>query len=154
MSVGPVTDSDLVKATLQRSRLIAGALAAGVLALTAVSGFVQLGPVGFADKLVLPVGILGLLTLVAGWRVYGAMAERAATIDDVEDGCARYTTALMIALAMTEAGAFLGIVVYMLGAEIMALTGVLTHVLLTGILWPGAERIRPFLGRAERSYLG
>ncbi len=41
----------------------------------------------------------------------------------------------------------------MLGAGIMALTGVLTHVLLTAILWPGNEKIRPFLGRAEHSFL-
>ncbi|NIM01585.1 MAG: hypothetical protein GTN89_12220 [Acidobacteria bacterium] len=146
-------DSDLVRITLQRNRLTAAALAMGVLVLAGVSGFVALGPVGFAGSLTLPAGVLGLLLLVAGWRVYGAMAERAAAIDDVGTGCARYTTSLLIALAMTEGGAFLGIVAYMLGAGIMALTGVLTHVLLTAILWPGNEKIRPFLGRAEHSFL-
>jgi hypothetical protein len=108
--------------------------------------------VGFAASLSFPVGLLGLIMLVAGWRVFVTMGERASEIEDVASGCARYTTALLIALALTEGVAFLGIVTYMLGAGILALTGVLTHVLLTGILWPSAEKIRPFLGRAAASF--
>lgn len=142
-----------VQATLQRNRLMLAALAAGVLFLAGVSGFVELGPVDFADSFSFPVGLLGLIMLVVGWRVYVTMGERASEIEDVSIGCARYTTALLIALALTEGAAFLGIVAYTLGAGILALTGVLTHVLLTGILWPAAENIRPFLGRAARGVI-
>ncbi len=149
----PSTDADLVGITLQRNRLTAGALAVGVLALAGVSGFLDLEPVSFADRLTLPAGLLGLVMLVVAWRVYGALVERAAAIDDVGTGCARYTTTLLIALALTEAGAFLGIVASLLGAGMMALTGVLTHVLLTGVLWPSNEKIRPFLGRAGHTFL-
>ena len=141
-----------VQATLQRNRLVVAGLAAGVLFAAGVSGFVEFGSVGFAASLSFPVGLLGLIMLVAGWRVFVTMGERASEIEDVASGCARYTTALLIALALTEGVAFLGIVTYMLGAGIVALTGVLTHVLLTGILWPSAEKIRPFLGRAAASF--
>jgi len=146
-------DRELVQATLQRNRLMVAALAAGVLFLAAVSGFLDLGRVDFAASLALPVGLLGLITLVVGWRVYVVLGERASGIEDVDSGCARYTTALLIALALTEGVAFLGIVAYMLGAGVMALTGVLTHVLLTAVLWPGAEKVRPFLGRAGRRFI-
>jgi len=146
-------DRESVLATIARNRLIVGALAAGVLSLTAVSGFVSLGPVSFAARLSLPVGLAGLMTLVAGWRVYVGKGERASEVEDVAAGCAGYTTALLISLALTEAAAFLGIVAYILGAGIVALTGVLTHVLLTAVLWPAAEKIRPFLGRAGHAFL-
>ena len=141
-----------VQATLQRNRLMVAALAGGVLFLAGVSGFVELGPVDFIDNFSFPLGLLGLIMLVVGWRVYVAMGERASEIEDVASGCARYTTALLIALALTEGVAFVGIVAYTLGAGIVALTGVLTHVLLSGILWPAAVKMRPFLGRAAVSF--
>lgn len=146
-------DRELVQATLVRNRLMVAALAGGVLLLAGVSGFIDLGPVDFAARSSLPIGLLGLIMLVVGWRVHAAMGERASEIDDVAAGCARYTTALLIPLALTEGVAFVGIVAFMLGAELVALTGVLTHVLLTGVLWPTAEKARPFLGRAGRSFI-
>jgi len=147
------TDRELVQATLQRSRLMVIALAAGVLFLAGVGASVDFGRVDFAAGLSLPVGLGGLVMLVVGWRVYAAMGERACQVEDVATGCARYSTALLVALALTEGVAFIGIVAYMLGAGITALTGVLTHVLLTGMLWPATEKIRPFLGRAGRSVI-
>lgn len=149
---GPA-DRELVQATLARNRLMVVALAGGMLLLAAVSGFVDLGSVDFADRLSLPAGLAGLIALVVGWRMYVAMGEHASQVEDIAGGCARYTTALLTALALTEGVAFLGIVAYMLGAGIVALTGVLAHVLLTGVLWPAAEKIRPFLGRAGRSFI-
>ena len=145
-------DRESALATIARNRLIVGALAAGVLFLAAVCGFVPLGPVSFADRLSLPAGLAGLLTLVAGWRVYVGRGECASDVEDIAAGCAGYTTALLISLVLTEAAAFFGIVAYMLGAGIVALTGVLTHVLLTAVLWPAPERIRPFLGRAGQGF--
>jgi len=131
--------------------MVAG-LAAGVLFLAGVSGFVDSGSVDFADRLSLPAGLAGLVMLVVGWHVYVAGSERASEVEDIATGCARYTTALLTALALTEGIAFLGILAYMLGANLLALTGVLAHVLLTGVLWPASEKIRPFLGRAGRSF--
>ncbi len=139
---------DAVQATLARTRLIVAALAAGVLCLAGIAAFVDFGRSDLGAFLGLPAGLLGLIMLVAGWRVHLALRERAARIEDLEAGCARYTTAVLIALALTEGAAFLGIVAYMLGAEVVALTGVVTHVLLTGVLWPAPEKLQPFLGRA------
>ena len=146
-------DRAAVQATLARNRLRVAALAASVLLLAAVSGFVDFGSIDFADRLSLPAGLAGLVMLVAGWRVYVTMSERASEVEDIATGCTRYTTALLTALALTEGFALLGIVAYILGASLVALTGVFSHVLLTGVLWPGAEKIRPFLGRAGRSFI-
>ncbi len=146
-------DRAAVQATLARNRLRVAALAASVLLLAAVSGFVDFGSIDFADRLSLPAGLAGLVMLVAGWRVYVTMSERASEVEDIATGCTRYTTALLTALALTEGFALLGIVAYTLGASFVALTGVFSHVLLTGVLWPGAEKIRPFLGRAGRSFI-
>jgi len=143
-----MSDRESVLTLLARSRLIVGAMAAGILFLTAVIGLIDLAPVGFADRLSLPAGLAGLLALVAGWRVFVRSGQRASDVEDVATGCTRYAAALLVALALTEAAAFLGVVAYMLGAEVMALTGVLSHVLLTAVLWPTVEKIRPFLGLA------
>lgn len=146
-------DRDMMRTALTRGRLLVTGLAAGVLFLTAVSGFVDFGSGGFADRLALPVALAGLVMLPASWHVYGAMRERAADVTDRATGYTRYGTALLTALGLTAAGAFLGIVVYMMGAGILALTGVFTHVLLTGVLWPAEEKIQPFLGRTGRSFV-
>ena len=146
-------DHDMMQTALTRSRLMVAALAGGVLFLTAVSGFIDFGLSDFADRLALPVALSGLVILPVSWQIYGSMRERAADVTDLATGYKRYGTAVLTALALTEGVAFLGIVAYMLGAEILALTGALTHVLLTGVLWPTAEKIRPFLGRTGRSFV-
>jgi hypothetical protein len=119
-----------------------------VIALTAASGLIQIAPLDSARRAGLPVGLAGLVVLPIAWRAYVALRERAGETKDIETGCARYGAALLIALAMTEGVAFVGIVFYLLGADIVALTGVLSHILLTGVLWPTAEKVAPFLGRA------
>ena len=146
-------DRETVQATLARNRVMVTALAGGVLTLAAVAGFIDLSPVSFAERLSLPAGLAGLIMLVVGWHVYGKFRERAADVQDVATGCTRYSTAILVALALTEGFAFLGIVVYMLGGSLVALTGVVTHVLLTGVLWPATEKLLPFLGRAGRHFV-
>jgi hypothetical protein len=132
----------IVEATVARNRVIVVALAGGVVLLAAVSGVVDIEPVPLAARASLAVGLAGLIALVAAWRLYSSMV---ASIESaiVEQGLARYTTALVTALAITEGVAFLGVVCYMLGGRIEALTGIVTHVLLTGVLWPTAEKARP-----------
>jgi hypothetical protein len=139
---------DAVESTVARSRMIVIAMAGGVLALTAVSRFIELESIGFARSAGLPVGLAGLVALPFGWRANVTMRERVPDNLDVETGCTRYTAALLVALAITEGIAFVGIVCYTLGSELIALTGVLTHIMLSGALWPTPERVRPFLERA------
>lgn len=146
-------DRERVEAALARTRLIVAALAGGVLVLAAGSGFVDFGGDGaFGRMLSLPVGLAGLVALVVGWRLFMTMRDRAADVEEVETGIQRYSAALLMALALTEGVAFVGVVAYMLGGTLIALTGVATHVLLTGILWPAGEKIRPFLGHAGQHY--
>ncbi len=139
---------ETVEITVRRNRMLLIALAGGVIALTAVGGLIDIEPVGFARSAGLPVGLAGLIVLPIAWRTYIALSERASGTTDVETGCTRYRAAVMVALAMTKGVAFLGIVFYMLGAEVAALTGVLTHIMLTGVLWPTPEKVSQFLGRA------
>ncbi len=143
----------MMQTALTRSRLMVAALAGGVLFLTAVSGFIDFGSGDVTDRFALPAGLAGLVMLPLSWQMYGTMRGRAADVTDLASGYKRYGRALLTALVLTEGVAFLGIVVYMMGAGIIALTGVLTHVLLTGVLWPTAEKIRPFLGRAGSSFV-
>ena len=42
----------------------------------------------------------------------------------------------------------------MLSGDWTALTGVLTHVLLAGAIWPSSDRLQPFLGTASAGYSG
>ena len=133
---------DIVVSTVARMRLIVIGMASGLIVVTAVSGVVELGPSEFAVRASLPVGLAGLMALVAGWRVYAARGPGETEVD-LTAICSRYTSALLVALAITEGVAFLGIVVYTLGGEVVALTGVASHILLSGVLWPTAEKVRP-----------
>jgi hypothetical protein len=133
---------DIVESTVSRSRVIVVAMAGGVLLFAAASGFVDLEPGRFAVRASFPVGLAGLIALVAGWRLYARM-RTAPSSADLETQCSRYSAALLAALAVTEGAALLGVVFFWLGGEIVALTGVASHVLLCGVLWPSAEKIRP-----------
>jgi hypothetical protein len=133
---------DVVETTVARNRIIALAMAGGVVFLAAIGGLVEIDPVPWAARASLAVGLIGLIALVAAWRVYSTMIASIGTAD-LEAALARYTTALISALAITEGAAFLGVVCFMLGGRIEALTGIVTHVMLTGVLWPTAEKARP-----------
>jgi len=92
---------DVVEATVARNRIIALAMAGGVVFLAAISGLVEIDPVPLAARASLAVGLIGLIALVAAWRVYSTMVASIGTAD-LEAALARYTTALISALAITE----------------------------------------------------
>jgi hypothetical protein len=114
-----------------------------LLGLTAVSGWVP-----SRDGLGLGVTIASLAGLVApvlGYRLYLWQQER---IPDDADGatrCAHYLRAVTLALSATELSALFGVAMYALTRRPFALAGVLTHVLLSGALWPTPEKLEPFL---------
>ena len=132
----------VVETTVARNRLIVLALVSGVVVLAGLAGFIEFEPIPVAASASLPLGLAGLISLVIGWRVYAAMSQPAEGAE-VEDHLARYSVALIASLAITEGVAFLGVVCYMLGGEIVAMTGVVAHVMLTGVLWPTAEKAWP-----------
>jgi dolichol kinase len=130
---------------LTRARLVAAALTGGVLMLTAVSFLFPLG--SGLERLVAPAALAGLVSPVIGYRIYSSIRDRRRTDGSRASRGAAFLRATLIALALSEGIALLGIVVFLLSGAIAALTGVLTHVLLAGAVWPTVERLDLFLGR-------
>ena len=58
---------------------------------------------------------------------------------------AAFQKATLVSLAVTEAVALGGVVVYLGSGEWMALSGVATHLLLAGAVWPSRARFESFL---------
>jgi hypothetical protein len=139
-----MTHAETPRAALMQARILVGALVAGVLALLAVSGLFQLGD--SLRFLVLPAGLVGLVSPVIGHKLYTSRRDGTPADADVATRCRRFVMATILALAITEAAALFGVVVFMLSGRWTALTGVLTHVLLAGAIWPSPDRLQPFLG--------
>ena len=144
-----MTDGGPVRVALSHSRLIVAALVGGVLVLLALSGLVpSRGALGF---LALPAGLLGLVSPVIGYKLYSTRRDGIAPQADLSARCRSFVMATVLAMAVTEGAAFVGILVFMLSGEWTALAGVLTHVLLAGAIWPSADRLQPFLGTTAPS---
>lgn len=147
-----MTDGGAVQTTLTQARLIVAALVGGVLVMLALSGFLALpGNLGFLG---LPAGLLGLVCPVIGYKLYTSRRDAIPPEADVRARCGVFMTATVLALAITEAAAFFGIVVFLLSRDWTALTGVLTHVLLAGAIWPSADRLQLFVGTASAGHSG
>jgi hypothetical protein len=129
--------------TLTATRAIATVLVATVLALAAVA--LWLSPDGTEyERIVVPVALAGLVSPVIGYRLYFRVGMRTRPDADVESRCGAFQAATVVALAVTDGVALLGIVTYMLSADLAAMTGVVTHVLLTGAIWPTRVRLEGF----------
>jgi xanthosine utilization system XapX-like protein len=128
---------------LARSRVIAAALAGGVLLLTALGAVVELpGTLGFLAG---PAALFGLVGLLIGYRLYHWLRERIPAGASEEARQARFVQATIAALAVTDAVAVFGVVVYWFSGDPFALVGVVTHVILVGAVWPTPERLEEFL---------
>ncbi len=127
---------------LRTSQLIVGALVVGPLVFAVIAGFVDLG--SRVRVLSLPAALFGVVSPVIGYRLYHTIRDRLAP--DASDGerCRAFLQANLVALAVTEAAAFLGIVAYMLSREPWGLLGLLMHVLLAAAIWPSDERFHGF----------
>ena len=132
-----------VDAVVARLRLIAAAMAGGVLLLAGLAVALTVEPVPFIFRSSLPLGLIGLVWLVAGWRLFQHLTEKSA--DQGGDGwLQRYEFATLLVFGISEGVAMLGAVWFMLGAEPIAATGVVTHLVLLGALWPTAEKAAAF----------
>jgi hypothetical protein len=130
--------------TLTATRSIAALLLLLVLAFAAVAIWLSPG-IGGYRRLVVPVALAGLVSPVIGYRLYFLVGSRTAPDADIEARCGAFQAATVIALAVTDGAALLGIVTYMLSSDLAAMTGVVTHVLLTGAIWPTRVRLESFL---------
>ena len=124
------------------ARMIAGALVGGVLLLALLVGLYD-PSIGFT-ALTAPSALLGLFAPVLGYRLHALQRQRVPAGADAVERPARYLRAVIMPLAISGGVALLGVVSFALGGGAFSLVGVLTHVLLTGALWPSAERMTHF----------
>ena len=137
---GPMTPQQ----ALTTARLIAAGLTGGVLLLVAAAGIFEVK--ANLQVLVAPAALLGLVAPVFGYRLYEMLRERVPGDASRTDRSAAFLRATIAALSVTEGIAFFGVVAYLLSQRFFALVGVLTHVILTGALWPSEQRLERFLG--------
>jgi hypothetical protein len=135
-------------AVLRQTRLIVGALVAGVLILTALSGFMPRAD--GLDGLVIPAAVIGAASPVIGFRLYQMLRERLTPGTPRSRRREAFLSANIISFAITEGAAVFGVLVYALTGAPLALIGVLMHVLLAGALWPSEEKLAGFMGQATR----
>lgn len=139
-------DDARIEGTLRRTRRVAGALALGPLVLAGVAGFLPLEPQARLAFLAAPVALVGLVSPVIGHRLFLGRGQRLPP--DREARCASYTQATILALAVTEGIALLGIVTHVLTGRLFPLVGLLSHTLLAGALWPSREKLEGWLGHS------
>ncbi len=135
--------ADLAEATLRQARLVFAALTAGAVIPLAASGWID--PPGAVPGLAFAASLIGLVSPVIGYRLYALQRERVPSGAGPAQRCRLFLRAGIVALAATEGAALLGVVGYMLSGTLSALSGVLTHVLLVGAIWPTPERLDAFL---------
>ena len=135
-------DSDARSRALMQAQLIVGLSVGGVLLLTAAGSLFDLARLlpGMAP----PIGLLGLISPVIAYRLYLLEKERIPPEADVLRRSRVFVRANLIAVAVSEFVALLGVVAYVLSGRPVALLGVLTMVLLVGAIWPSPERLESF----------
>jgi len=141
-----MTRQERIDATVATGRMMTVTLSGGLFVIAAVAALFPRSDGGsFIMRTSLFIGLAGLVALVAGWRLFAIQRERRHD-RDVESACADYQRALLLSLSITEGAAMLGVTWYYLGGGPLVLSGVMTHMLLVGALWPTAEKLEAFVG--------
>jgi len=135
--------------TLNTSRMLVGGMTVGLLAIAGASRLIQ--PTGGLRLLVGPAGLLGLVSLVIGYRLYCLLKSRVPPDADTAVRCGVYLRANILAMAVTEGVGLLGVIVHADTGEWPALIGVVTHVILAGAIWPSREGLELFLNPGAAS---
>ncbi len=141
-----------VDPTVTAGRTLAVGLVAGVLLLTLLAGLYDLS-IGFT-ALTAPAALLGLVNPVLGYRIHVRQWQRIPADAQAADRRACYLRSIVLPLAVSEGVATLGVVSFALGGGAFSLVGVLTHLLLTGALWPSADRLSRFLDSGAGPVVG
>jgi hypothetical protein len=123
---------------LMTARLIAAVLGAGPFLLLAVA--LAFPPSPSASPLVVPAGVLGLVAPAIAWRVQARVREGVGGA--AAAGRRAYVRSVTVGLAITEAAAVLGLVVWLVSGQASALTGLPMHLVMVGALWPTEERLQ------------
>ena len=131
------------EAAVRAARWAAAGLTAPLRVLSATSELIP--PRSQGLFLVLPAGLIGLVSIAMGYRSYEWIRSR---LDADASGPTRsraFFVATVTALGVTEAAGLFGVIVYILSGRVVALSGVLTHVILAGAIWPTRERHDAFV---------
>ena len=139
----PVSGPDLAARTLRSARVVASALACGAALLAAAAAWAP--PMQRVPALVTPASLAGLVGLPVALRLHRTLRDRAAAGSDPGARAAAYVRSLAVALGVTEALACVGIVAFLFSRAPFCLTGLATHAILTGALWPTPEAVRQAL---------
>jgi len=123
---------------LGTARLTAALLLAGPFLLMAL--FLVVAPREGVVFLVVPAGVLGLVAPAVAWRVQARIREGAR--GDAAGRRRAYLRSLTVGLAITEAAASVGVVVWLLTRQPQALIGLPMHLIMAGALWPSEERLQ------------
>jgi len=140
---GP-TRAEAEKHVLTATRAIAAALLLTVPALAAIA--IRMSPgTGAFRALVIPAALAGLISPVIAYRLYSVLGARLSPDTALGVRCEAFQRVTVIALSVTAGVALFGILTYGLSADPAALTGVATHLLLSGAIWPSRVRLESFL---------
>jgi hypothetical protein len=123
---------------LSTARALAAVLAAGPVLLTALAPLVP--PSQGWSRLVVPVGVLGIVAPALAWRLQARIRESVA--GGAAAGRRAYLRSLVLGLGVTEAAALLGVGVWLLAREVPALVGLPMHLVMAAALWPTEQRLQ------------
>ena len=134
------TGADPVASAIRSTRVVVGSLVGGAIGWAVVVSQLPANP--SLSVLQLPAVLSGALAPVLGFRLYSRSAEELAA---GESTLPAYARATILALAVTEVGAFLAGLAWWGTGDPLSWIGLATHVLLAGALWPGESRYEAFV---------
>lgn len=129
---------------LTATRTVVAALLVAVVALAAIVYRISPGT-GDLQVLVIPAALAGLVSPVMAYRLYSVLGAKTPTDAALGVRCDAFKRVTVVALSVTAGAALLGIVTYAMSSDLAAMTGVVTHVLLSGAIWPSRVRLESYL---------
>ena len=129
---------------LTATRTVAAAMLVAVLALAAIA--YRIGPgTGDFRVLVIPAALAGLVSPVIAYRLYSLLGAKTPRDAALGVRCKAFQRVTVVALSVTAGAALFSIVTYAMSSDLAAMTGVVTHVLLSGAIWPSRVRLESYL---------
>jgi hypothetical protein len=141
---GPATRT--LEQTLTTARLILGAMVGTLVLVAALCLLLPRGPWG--DFLIAPAGIVGIVSPAIGYRLFHWFGERLPQGAGDTEREASFLRASVLAVSVTEGSALLGIVTFAMTGALTAMIGVVSHMILTGALWPTEDRLEFFVAQS------
>ena len=135
-----------IDAAVLRTRLIAAALVAGPIPVVVAGWFLSPLTDGLGS-FAIAFGAIGLIAPAAGYHLFLSGKSRLDASGPSEDAerIKQYEQSFLFALSLSEGGALLGCVAWLLTGLTPTLIGVATHILVVGALWPSRGLVEWFI---------